>query len=69
MGYFWGRGRVQKLFLSTHIVEQLLFSIVSSTLTFDFGLILGSFFLLFGALKGCFWAAAILSKIMVSLTL
>ena len=29
--------------MSTHVVEQLLFSIVLSILTFDFDLILGSF--------------------------
>ena len=33
---------------STHVVEQLLFSIVPSILTFDFDLILGSFFKLRG---------------------
>ena len=38
---FWGPN---ELFLgSTHVVEQILFSIVSSILIFDFGLILGSF--------------------------
>ena len=39
---------------STHVVEQLLFSIVPSILTFDFDLILGTFFA-FGALMGYFW--------------
>ena len=49
MGHFWGQGRVQKLFWgSTHVVEQLLFSIVPLTLTFDFDLILGSFFTFWG---------------------
>ena len=33
---------------STHVVEQLLFSIVPSILTFDFDLILGSFFTFWG---------------------
>ena len=29
MGYFWGRGSVQKTVLgSTHVVEQILFSVV-----------------------------------------
>ena len=32
----------------THIVEQLLFSIVPSVLTYDFDLILGSFFTFWG---------------------
>ena len=58
MGYFWGHfqffGGPNELFLgsgyssrtvlgSTHVVEQLLFSIVPSILTLDFDLILGSF--------------------------
>ena len=58
MGYFWGHfylfwgpnelflgsGYSSKTFLgSTHIVKQLLFSIVPSILTLDFDLILGSF--------------------------
>ena len=38
---------------STHIVEELLFSIVPSILTFDFDLILGSF-LTFGGPHGLF---------------
>ena len=33
---------------TTHVVEQLLFSIVSSILTFDFDLILGSFLTFWG---------------------
>ena len=38
-----------KIFLgSTHVVEQLLFSIVSSILTFDFYIIFGSFFTFWG---------------------
>ena len=58
MGYFWGHFELfwgpNELFLgsgyssrtvlgSTHVVEQLLFSIVPSILTLDFYLILGSF--------------------------
>ena len=58
MGYFWGHFELfwgpNELFLgsgyssrtvlgSTHVVEQLLFSIVPSILTLDFDLILGSF--------------------------
>ena len=58
--YSWCRGRVQKLFLGgTHVVEQLLLSIVPSILTFDLDLILGSF-LTFGVVGllgfGCCWA-------------
>ena len=33
---------------STHVVEQLLFSMLSSFLIFDFYLILGYFFLIWG---------------------
>ena len=40
MGYFWGRG--------THVVEQLLSSIVLSTLNFHFDLILGLFLTFWG---------------------
>ena len=39
---------------STHVVEQLSFSMLPSILIFDFDLLLGSF-LLFGALMGYFW--------------
>ena len=60
--YFWdpnglilGLGRLQKNILgSTHVVEQLSFSLFASILTFDFDLILGHF-LLFGTLMGYFW--------------
>ena len=45
MGYFWGQSRVQKILGSSHVVEQLLFSIVPSILTFDF-----DFDLIFGSL-------------------
>ena len=54
MGYFWGLGRVRQLFFgSTHVVQQLSFSMFLSILTSDFDLILGSF-LLFRALMGYF---------------
>ena len=39
---------------STHVVEQLSFSMFPSTLAFDFDLLLGSF-LTFWALMGYFW--------------
>ena len=54
--YFWGQGRVQKLFFFyfTYVVEQLLFPMFSSILTFDFDLFWGSFFT-FRALMGYFW--------------
>ena len=45
MGYFGGWGRTRQLFWgSTYVVEQLSFSLFLSILTFDFDLILGSFF-------------------------
>ena len=44
MGYFLGLGLNSKtVFGSTHLVEQLSFSLFPSTLTFDFDSILGSF--------------------------
>ena len=53
MGYFWGWGTVQQLF-STHVDEQLSFSLFLSILKFDFDLILGSFFTLW-APNGLIW--------------
>ena len=54
-GLFLGSGKGPKTVLwSTHVVEQLSFSILSPILTFDFDLIFGSFFTLW-ALLGCFW--------------
>ena len=45
MGFFWGCGGFLKTVLrTTHVVEQLSFSMFPSSLTFDFDLILGSFF-------------------------
>ena len=43
IGYFEGWGQVQIVLGSTHIVQQLLFSLFPSILTFDFDLILGLF--------------------------
>ena len=54
MAYFLGLGSCSTPFLgSTHVVEQLSFSLFLSILTFDFDLILGSLFT-FGALNGLF---------------
>ena len=54
MGYIWGLGRALKTVLgSAHIVEQLLFYIVLSVLSFDFDLILGPC-LTFGSPNGLF---------------
>ena len=56
MGYFWGSKKGSKTLLgSTHVVTQLLFHVVPSILTFNFDLILWSFFT-FWALMGYFWA-------------
>ena len=49
MGYLWGWDRSKTVFGSTHVAEQILFSIVPSILTSDFDLI---FFLLIGAIIG-----------------
>ena len=43
MGYFWGLGLG-----STHVVEQLSFSLFLSILTFDFDSIFGSFLTFWG---------------------
>ena len=42
------RGEAQIVFGSTHIVQQLLFSLFPSILAFDFDLILGLFFTFWG---------------------
>ena len=48
-GLFLGSGKGLKTVLgSTHVVEQLSFSMFSSILTFDFDLILGSFLTFWG---------------------
>ena len=49
------RGRLKKTALSsTHVAEQLLFSMFPSILTFDFALNLGSFLTFWGS-NGLFW--------------
>ena len=62
--YFEGWGQVQIVLWSIHIVQQLIFSMFPSVLTFDFGLILGLFLTFWGpiglffgfnvGLKNCF---------------
>ena len=48
-GHFLGLGKGSKNILgSTHVVEKLSFSMFPSILTFDFDLILGSFFTFWG---------------------
>ena len=51
------------MFGYTHVVDQLLFSIVPSILTFDFDLIFGLFFLIFEAIMGCFGARGKVEKV------
>ena len=49
MGFFLGSKLGSKIvFGSTHVANQLLFSIVSSILTFDFDLIFGLYFYFLG---------------------
>ena len=48
IGSFEGRGQVQIVFGSTHIVQQLLFSLFISILMFDFDLVLGLFLTFLG---------------------
>ena len=52
---------------STHVVEQLLFSIVPSIQTFDFDLILGSFFTFWGP-NELFLGSGLVSKIVLGFT-
>ena len=53
IGYFEGWGQVQIVLGSTHIVQQLLFSLFPSILTFEFCIVLG-LFLTFVAPNGLF---------------
>ena len=48
IGFFEDWGQVQIVFGSTHIVQQLLFSLFPSILTFDFDLSLGLFLTFWG---------------------
>ena len=48
IGYFDGWCQVQIVFGSTHIVQQLIFSLFPSILMFDFDLILGLFLTFLG---------------------
>ena len=48
MGYFAGWGQVQSVLGSTHIGQQLLFSLFPSILMFDFDFILSLFLTFFG---------------------
>ena len=48
MGYFGGWGQVQIVLGSTHLVQQLLFSLFPSILMFDFDLIMEFFSTLLG---------------------
>ena len=58
--YFEGWGQVQIILGSTHIVQQLLFSLFPSILMFDFDLILGLFFTFLdpnGIVLGSMWGS------------
>ena len=67
-GPFLGLGKGWKIVLrSTHVVEQLSFTMLPSILTLDFDLILGSFFLLFGALMGYFLGLSRVRKLFLGL--
>ena len=60
IGYFEGWGQVQIVLGSTHIVQQLLFSLFPSILMFDFVLILDLFLTFLGPNGLCFgsmWGA------------
>ena len=49
MGYFLGSGYISRTVLgSTHVVEKLFFSILTSILTFEFDMVFGSFFNFWG---------------------
>ena len=52
---------LQTVLGSTHVVESLLFSMFSSSLSFDFDLILGSF-LTFWVLNGVFGGRGVVQK-------
>ena len=55
-GLFLGLGKGSNSVLgSTHVVEQLSFSMLSLILTFYFSLIWDNFLLVLGALTGYFW--------------
>ena len=43
MGNFWGCCRVQNSFGSTHVVDQLSFSMIPLILTFEFDTVFGLF--------------------------
>ena len=63
MGYFLElREGLTSVLGSTHVVEQLLFSMFPLILTFHFDLILGSFFT-FRALTGYFWGRDRIQKL------
>ena len=66
-GLFLGLGKdLETVFGSTHLVEQLLFSYVPLSLTFDFDLILGSFLNFIWVLMDYFGVGVGLKKCFVS---
>ena len=67
IGYFEGWGQVQIVLGSTHIVQQLLFSLFPSILMFDFDLILGLFLTFLGP-NGLFFGSMWGSKTVLGST-
>ena len=64
MGWIWRSEQgLTSVSGSTRVVEQLSFSMFPSILTFDFDLILGSFFI-FGALMGWFGVQSRVQKLL-----
>ena len=48
MGHSWGDEGFKTVLVSVHLVKELFFSIIHLILTFEFDLILGSFFTFWG---------------------
>ena len=67
ISYFKGWGQVQIVLGSTHIMQQLLFSLFPSILMFDFDLILGLFLTFLGP-NGLFLGAMWGSKTVLGST-
>ena len=65
-GCFWVPGMIHTVVGSTHVVEQLSFSMFPSTLAFNFDLMFWSF-LTFWALMGYFWGWGRVQKLFCGL--
>ena len=55
LGYFWVGVGTKTVLESTHVVEQLIFSMLSPILTFDFDIIWGLFLTFQGSNGLLFW--------------